>query len=34
MALKEHEVQERRQKRINRMLRESSLPLEKILDTF
>ena len=30
----EHEVQERRQKRINRMLRDSSLPLEKTLDTF
>ena len=34
MALMEHEVQERRQKRINRMLRDSSLPLEKTLDTF
>ena len=30
----EHEVQEHRQKRINRMLRDSSLPIEKTLDTF
>ena len=33
-GLMEHEVTERRHKRIARMLRESSLPLEKRLDTF
>ena len=33
-SLMEHEIAQRRHKRIARMLRDSSLPLEKTLDTF